>query len=77
MAHTTEIDILLHPWGAKPSFMRMGITGGCGHQGALMDGTWDHQRITTNALFITSLKPGHIAYWGQRNYFRNIANYQT
>jgi hypothetical protein len=39
--------------------------------------TWAHQKTTTNAPFITSLKPGHIAYWDQWNYFRNIANYQT
>jgi hypothetical protein len=55
---------LLHPWGAKPLFTRMGITGGCGHQGALMDGTWAHQRTTTDVPFITSLKTGHIAYRG-------------
>jgi hypothetical protein len=77
MARMTGIDILLHPWGVRPSYTKMVITEDHGRHGALMGGTLAHQRTTTNAPSITFLKPGRIAYQDQQNSFRKIANYLT
>ncbi len=73
----TGINSLLHPWGARPSYTKMVIPKDHGRHGALMHGTLAHQRTTTDAPSITSLKPGCIAYQDQQNSFRNIANYLT
>ena len=61
-ARMTGIDILLHPWGARPLYTKMVIPEDHGHHGALMGGTLAHQRTTTNGPSITSLKPGCIAF---------------
>jgi hypothetical protein len=71
----TGINILLHPWSARPPYTKMVITEDHGRHGASMGGTSAHQRTTTNAPSITSLTPGCIAYQDQQNSFRNIANY--
>jgi hypothetical protein len=76
-ARMTGINIVLYPWDARPSYTKMVIPKDHGRHGALMHGTLAHQRTTTDAPSITSLKPGCIAYQDQQNSFRNIANYLT
>jgi hypothetical protein len=62
MARMTGINILLHPWDARPTYTKMVIPEDHGYHGALMGGISAHQSTTTDAPPITSLKPGCIAY---------------